>query len=232
MNKSSELETKIAKINKDASLVDRLEDKLDSLNNFYHELEEKLEGLNGKEKELADTITSMHEAESFAATLGEKLEELRHEFVQMDSRNGDIIGRLKHVEANMQKIEGGEDLIEEAVNRFKEMDGYTRHIEERLGQLDRARKRLDEMEVNLEKLSTATQSQIEKLMAASSIALDPHSGPLSDALPDVESTTNEKRDLVLKLSERSWTEEQIAKQLKMSVSEVRLIISSARRTRQ
>ena len=125
---------------------------------------------------------------------------------------------LESIKTSIEKLSAESEKAREAVDRIDVLDGALEEIEERIKSMQRARQWIADAETRLEDLNRQAQTQAR---AIDSLVKGKKSGPpldLGEGAPSLR-----KKENIIALLLQGWTEEEIAKALKVSRGEVQLV---------
>ena len=182
--------------------IRKLEEAAGSAEEKYQRMERKSQILDNTNDGIDKNFKTLQDSEKRAAKISGDLERFTED--------------VNSIKTSIEKLAVESDKASEAVDRIDVLKNALEEIEGRIQSMQRARQWIADAEKRLEDLNREAQIQAR---TADAIVKGKHSGPAPEggAL-----TPQQKRENILLLIQRGWTDDEIAKSLKISRGEVEL----------
>jgi DNA repair exonuclease SbcCD ATPase subunit len=212
---SKSVEEKLEQVITSDDILQTLQLNIRKLESALTDTEERFERLERKNEALEVTTTgidrnfkSLEETENAVETVGGKIKEVSQNFESL--RNAiDILA-------------GENQKAQDTVEKLSILEGALEDIENRITEIQKAREWLAGTETRMEELNREAQKQV-KLMGA---LLKEEGGkgktPVSER--EKNTTSSAVRENVIRLARQGWSNQEIAKVMKISVGQVELIL--------
>jgi len=208
MQVSQSIEEKLTSLRDSDDLLQELQLKFRKLGAAAAESEEKYQRLEKKNQILEETN------EGVDANF-RKLQEAEKTVKQFETAVTHITGELENVRAAVEKLSGENSRALETAEKLTDLDIHLNEIERRIGEMQKARQWLADLETRMDNLYREAQNFIKGASRGG--------GPA----PEGGSVTHQIRENVINLKRRGWTNKEIAKNLKISEGTVELILEMA-----
>ncbi|MCL2094087.1 MAG: hypothetical protein FWH12_07825 [Treponema sp.] len=183
--------------------IRKLEEALEAAEDRYQRMERKSEILEHTNEGIDRNFRTLQESEKIINKIEGELERFAED--------------LSFVKTSIEKLAGESEKAREAADRMDALDNTLEEIEERIQSMQRARQWIADAETRLEELNKDAQIQaraIETVVKGKKTAPPGESGGTL--------SSQQKKENIIALARMGWKDDEIAKNLKISLSEVEL----------
>ncbi|MDR1909454.1 MAG: hypothetical protein LBQ35_06030, partial [Spirochaetaceae bacterium] len=207
---SQAVEEKLGEVSSSDDLLQAIQVQLRKINDALAETEEKYNRVEKKNQTL-ETI-NLGVDRNFKA-----LRETEGSLKALTADLGSLRTEQEQLRQSLEELRSGNEQARAAAERLSFMEQDLSTIEERIKAMQVAREWIAQAETRMQNLNHDMQDQI-KLMGE--ITREEGDGPLRGSNPESIAT----RENVHKLHRQGWKDEEIAKTLRLSIGEVKLIL--------
>jgi chromosome segregation ATPase len=184
--------------------IRRLEDFLNSAEERYERIEKKNQTLEETNAGIDDNFKALQEADRAVQKIRSEIQRLLDE--------------QKEVRVSVEKLSAENTKARETAEKAASLDSLLSSVEQRMDKLQTARESLARAETRFEEIAKNAQEQF-KLFSALLKDDEPGKRLKERGAPPIGI-----RETVIKLKQQSWTVDEIARTVKLSVGEVELIL--------
>jgi chromosome segregation ATPase len=190
--------------------IRKLEESLGHTEEKYQRIEKKSQILDNTNDGIDRNFKILQDSEKLSARISVELDHYSEE--------------LEAMQASIEKLSAESERAREAAENLNVLDNAIEEIEGRIKSMRSAQVWVAEIEKRLEELNRDAQTQMK---AIDTIIKSKKSG--ADAIPDEGALTPKLKENVIALGRQGWTDDKIAKAMKISLGEVELILEMAPR---
>lgn len=218
---SDAVEHKIAKISAFANDLEEIKNSLQTLGSYEKDLSTKLNEIETQAGNLRHLDNAINNSEGRMASLETQI----NKAIEIYASMGDD---LSHAQASLEELSSQEPKIDHLIKFFTTIDEKVADMESKVTHIDNMRDWIVTAEQRLIDINEEAKHNMRTIASTATAINDGSAAPrkrqsASGDFKDEVSTVSSS-DMILKLQEQGWTAEQIASKLKLSITQVRLVL--------
>ncbi|MDA3898878.1 MAG: hypothetical protein PF637_00010 [Spirochaetes bacterium] len=217
--------------------IDKVNRRIDALNDTYQHLNRQIKELQDFEKYIENNVASIERVEAIANAIDKRVLSFQTTLEKSETKINKLREYLHGVEESTHVLKTKEHEILHLKEQFNEIDGLSAYMEKRVVQLQEMVRRVENMRSDIDN----TDSRLQEMFKESDRRMQQFSEFIQTVEPDNLITKQMKGDFVpgaksindgmvrtvRELSNKGWTAMDISRKLLLDENSVRLIINTA-----
>ena len=225
---NSEIEEKQEHIEEIKALADDVSKNQKQVQIEKIKVEEALEDLLNQQKLIESAIQSINAQDRSINDLSEHISQIDLLLKKLDTKSENLHAHMEDITTKMLSLEKNESEIEAIQQKFLQIEDLLEDIEKRKNQIEIMRKRYEDIKDSLgasveqiERIENNAEEKVKKLAEL----INAVGSDLS--VPELSKVKANKKDVVIKLSQMGWSNDEIADKINMDMSAVDTILSTS-----
>ena len=193
-------------------------------------LENILEELLNQQKLVESAIHTIGNQDRNIGDLTQQISQIDLLLKKLDTKSENLRAHMEDLSTQMLSIEKNEAEIEAVKERFMQVEDLLEDIDKRKDQIEIMRKKYEDLRQSMnssvkhiEQIETSAEEKVEKLAEF----LNALGGDLNNPyFTDLSKVKSDKKNVIIKLSQMGWTNDEIAQKMSIDMSTVQTVLST------